>query len=79
MDISVIIPYHNETIEKIEPLMNSINWQIGVDFAQIEIILCNDLENSDGNICYEDLKKYKNIFKSIKMIKFLYKNNPGMS
>ena len=79
MDISVIIPYHNETIEKIEPLMNSINWQIGVDFAQIEIILCNDLENSDGNICYEDLKKYKNIFKSIKMIKSLYKNNPGMS
>lgn len=79
MDISIIIPYHNETIEKIEPLINSIDWQIGIDFSQIEIILCNDLENSDSNICYEDLKKYKNIFKSIKMIKSLYKNNPGMS
>lgn len=79
MDLSIIIPYHDETAEKIEPLMNSINWQIGVNFSNIEIILCNDLEDSDGNIRYEDLEKYKNIFKSIKIIKSIYKNNPGMS
>ena len=79
MDLSIIIPYHDETAEKIEPLMNSINWQIGVNFSNIEIILCNDLEDSDGNIQYEDLEKYKNIFKSIKIIKSIYKNNPGMS
>ena len=79
MDLSIIIPYHDETAEKIEPLMNSINWQIGVNFSNIEIILCNDLEDGDGNIRYEDLEKYKNIFKSIKIIKSIYKNNPGMS
>ena len=79
MDLSIIIPYHDETAEKIEPLMNSINWQIGVNFSNIEIILCNDLEDSDGNIQYKDLEKYKNIFKSIKIIRSIYKNNPGMS
>lgn len=79
MDLSIIIPYHDETTEKIEPLMNSINWQIGVNFSNIEIILCNDLEDSDGNIQYKDLEKYKNIFKSIKIIRSIYKNNPGMS
>lgn len=79
MDLSIIIPYHEESIEKIEPLMNSINSQIGVDFSNIEIILCNDLESGDGNIKYEELKKYDNIFKSIKIIKSFYKNNPGMS
>ena len=65
MDLSIIIPYHDETAEKIEPLMNSINWQIGVNFSNIETILCNDLEDSNGNIQYEDLEKDKNIFKSI--------------
>ena len=44
--LSVIIPYFDETIEQIMPVLTSINNQVGVDFNAIECILVNDGNNN---------------------------------
>ena len=74
MILSIIIPYHNEGQEHINPLLQSINGQLGVAFNNIEIIIVNDCEeqqelnfNSYTNLC------------NINYIKSQYLNNPGLS
>lgn len=79
IELSVIIPYHFETINEVDKLLTSLNSQVGVDFQNIEIILSNDLEDGSGNIKPEQLKKYSEIYSCFKFIKSQCKNNPGMS
>ena len=74
MILSIIIPYHNEGQEKINPLLQSINGQIGIDLDKVEIIIVNDCEEP------KELKfgVYNNI-RNIKQIKSTHLNNPGLS
>ena len=75
--LSIITPHHNETKEQIHPLFNSIDSQVGIDFNDIEILLCCDLETSPLDDC--DFSEYKNISDKIIKLKSPYKENPGMS
>lgn len=77
MKISIIIPHHNETKEQIHSLLNSIDSQVGIDFNDLEIILCRDIETSPLDDC--DFSEYKNIHNRIIRLKSSYKQNPGMS
>lgn len=75
--VSIIIPHHSETAEQIHPLLNSIDSQVGIDFNDIELVLCCDLETSPLDDC--DFSEYKNIAGRILKLKSAYKQNPGMS
>ena len=77
MKLSIIIPHHLETEEQIHPLLNSIDSQVGIDFNDIEVILCCDSETSPLDEC--DFSEYKNISDKILKLKSPYKQNPGMS
>lgn len=45
INISVIIPYYNETPEELSRILSSLNWQLGIDLQKIECILVNDIDN----------------------------------
>lgn len=75
--ISIIIPHHYEDKEKIKPLMVSINSQIGIDFNNIEILLCSDVDISPIDTI--DFTEYENICSRIRKIKSPFKNNIGLS
>lgn len=77
MFLSIVIPYHLETSDQIKPLLRSINEQVGVDFNDFEILLCNDIrERTRLEDCSFD--EYENL-KNIRFIKSQYPANPGMS
>ena len=42
MMLDIIIPHYKESEQVIEPLLTSINFQQGIDFSKINIILVND-------------------------------------
>ena len=75
--LSIIIPYHNEKPKDLAPLMTSLNMQVGINFKELEIIMCSDTEKS--LIDTYSFKEYSNITKCIKKIKSPTKNNPGLS
>ena len=77
MIFSIIIPHHMEGPNQIKPLLNSINMQVGIDFNDIEIILCKDLPFSPLDNC--SFSEYKNICNRIIRIYSPYEQNPGMS
>lgn len=77
MKLSIITPHHSETKEQIHPLLNSIDSQVGIDFNDIEIVLCCDLETSPLDDC--DFSEYRNISDKIIKLKSPYRQNPGMS
>lgn len=76
--ISIVIPTHNENIEKIDTLLRSIDMQRGINFEKdIEIILCTDVEKS----FFENysFSEYKNISGRIRLVKSYVLNNIGMN
>lgn len=77
MKLSIIIPHHNETKEQIHKLLNSIDSQAGIDFNDIEVILCRDVEKSPLDEC--DFSQYSHIKDRIVRVVSKYKENPGMS
>lgn len=77
MKLSIIIPHHNETKEQIHKLLNSIDSQAGIDFKDIEVVLCRDIEKSPLDEC--DFSQYSNIKNRIVRVVSQYKENPGMS
>ena len=77
MKLSIIIPHHSETKEQIHPLLNSIDSQVGIDFNDIEVILCCDNETSPLDDC--DFSEYKNLIGRITKLKSPYRQSPGMS
>lgn len=74
MFLSIIIPYHNEDQSIIDPLLHSINGQIGIDFNNIEVIIVNDCENQNEL----NFSAYTNLV-NLKYIVSSCKNNPGLS
>ena len=42
--LSLIIPYHNEKKSIIKPMMESLNFQMGIDWQDIEVIISNNCE-----------------------------------
>lgn len=77
MKVSIIIPHHNETKEQIHKLINSIDSQRGIDFNDIEVILCRDVETPPIDDC--DFSEYSNIKDRLIRVISPYKQNPGMS
>lgn len=74
MILSIIIPYHNEGQEHINPLLQSINGQLGIDLNKVEIIIVNDCEEQKEL----NFDLYSNLH-NINYIKSQYLNNPGLS
>lgn len=72
IELSIIIPYHNEDIELLKPLFSSINYQLHIDFNQIEIIVSNNCEQP------KDLSQFFVSYNNIKnRIKYLECPNKG--
>ena len=42
--LSILMPYHNESFEKIKPTFESLHSQKGVDFKEIELVISNNCE-----------------------------------
>ncbi|MCH5461329.1 glycosyltransferase family 2 protein [Lactobacillus sp. LC28-10] len=55
--VSIIIPYHNETLNQLRRVLSSINNQTGIDFTQVEVILIGDgAEAIDGDALFEEFE-----------------------
>lgn len=78
MLLSIIVPCHLETKEDIYPLMISINEQVGINFDEFELLLCNDVDG-DYPLKDEYFPELKNVNKILRHVKSPYKNNPGLS
>lgn len=74
--LDIIIPYYNEDIETIEPLLTSINNQVGCTNSDFQLVLINDCGNS--TITEEDVKKYLWKF-DFKILKTEKNVGPGMA
>lgn len=72
--ISIIIPHHKETIEDMKPLLSSIDNQLGINFNNIEILICNDTD-----YVILDFSLYTNIKSRIHNVYSSVKNNIGMN
>lgn len=59
MTLDIIIPHYKESEQVIEPLLTSINFQQGIDFNKINIILVND--GKDVILSDSFLNKFKNL------------------
>ena len=79
MIISIIVPYHKETYRQIQPLLRSINEQIGINFNNIEIIMSCDVKEGNKDIDFENFNEFENIKDRIHKIKSQQENNPGVS
>lgn len=63
--ISIIIPHHTETLEQLKPLLMSLEFQQGIDFNNIEVLIVNDDQNAA--LKCEDFRFYTNIQPRIKI------------
>lgn len=72
--LSILVPQYNETDEVVEPLLQSIYMQQGIDFNDIEVIIIND--GSDIHLKTKNLNKFRKKFK-IRYI--MYDKNVGVS
>lgn len=75
--LSIIVPHHDETIDLMDPLFRSIDMQVGINFDDLEIILCRDVEKSP--IDDYDFKDYKHIANRIIRLKSDRTGLPGVS
>ena len=64
--LSIIIPYHNESNELIFPLYQSLNYQMGINWDDIEIIVSNNCDIPDDKT--EFFAQFENIKNRIKYI-----------
>lgn len=56
MKLQILVPQYKETDEVVKPLLDSIAIQQNVDFAEIEVIICND--GTDVHLSEELLNSY---------------------
>lgn len=73
--VSVIIPHHKETLDDMDGLFSSLNCQVGVDFNQFEIIVCND----EKDAVIEDYSRYKNLSPIIRNVFTDVSGSPGLN
>ena len=78
MKLSIIILHNNEPDITMHPLLNSINSQVGVDFKDVEVLICNDGEK---DINHDIFEKYPNIINSrgFKIVNSTILNNLAMN
>ena len=62
--ISVIVPHHKESVDKMNPLLSSLNGQVGIDFKDMELLIIND--DKEVELTKEDFINYKNIYPRIR-------------
>lgn len=75
LNLDVIIPQYKETEEIIRPLLESIDFQAGVSFNKIGVIIVND--KSDVKLSDEFLKTFKNLH--IRYIETPENKGPGQA
>ena len=76
--ISVVIPYHSESLQDIAPMLRSLNEQVGIDFNTLEILMCKDTEEKNKIDTYS-FSEYENLKGRIKRFVSPHSCNPGMS
>lgn len=62
--ISIIVPHHKESIDKMMPLLCSLNGQVGINFQDMELLVVND--NEECKLVPEDFINYKNIYPRVR-------------
>lgn len=70
--LSIIIPFYGDNIEKIYPLLNSIEYQVGINLNEIEILIVKD---GGEKISYELSKVFSQL--NIKLFHSKYNLGPG--
>lgn len=73
--LSIVIPYHNEDEQLLQPLFSSLNSQIGIDFNDIEIIMSNNCETPKDLSSF--FNKYPNIAPIINYVECPNKGSMG--
>jgi len=74
--LSVIIPYYNTPFAMMEPLLTSIDGQIGVDMSTVEVIIVDDA-STKSELTAENLNKFAHI--KPKVIRALSNGGPGVA
>jgi len=74
--LEIILPFYNEDLETIEPMLSSINNQVGCTPSDYLLTLVNDCGNSE--ITEKDIKKYLWKF-DFKIIKTPENGGPGVA
>ena len=78
MLLSIVIPYHTETKVDVYSLMVSLNEQVGINFNDIEVLMCNDMEE-EAPLDKENFTELTRVSPRIRHLKSPYRNNPGLS
>lgn len=74
--LSIVIPRFKETPKDIFPLLSSISNQVGIDFDDLEILVCND-GGGAGELPEQFLENFSNL--SIKQINMQENRGPGIA
>ena len=74
--LSVIIPYYNTPFSVMEPLLTSIDGQIGVDMDTVEVIIVDDA-STKSELTAENLYKFTHI--RPKVVRALSNGGPGVA
>lgn len=78
MKLSIVIPYHKESLNFIKPLLRSLNEQVGVNYDEIEFLFCKDTEEYNELDDY-DFNEFENLKGRVRTLISPYPANPGMS
>ena len=74
--LSVIIPYYNTPFYMMEPLLASIDGQIGVDMSTVEVLIVDD-KSTHSDLTAENLNRFAHI--KPKVIRALSNGGPGIA
>ena len=74
--LSVIIPYYNTPFYMMEPLLASIDGQIGVDMSTVEVLIVDD-KSTHSELTAENLNRFAHI--KPKVIRALSNGGPGIA
>lgn len=77
IELSIVIPYHNEEEALLTPLLSSLNTQIGIDFNNIQIIITNNIETKKIKNLQDTFANYANIMPHIIYKECPYKSSMG--
>lgn len=77
INLSIIIPYHNESFEKTHKLLFMLDSQVNCTYETVEIIISNNCEEPKNENLRLDT--YKNLEGHIKLVYPDRKNNIGLS
>jgi len=78
MKLSIVIPYHKESLNFLKPLLRSLNEQVGIDYNDVEFLFCKDTEEYNELDDY-DFSEFENLQGRTRTLVSPFATNPGMS